>query len=239
MKRLPSLFSVFALWILLVIPAVSPVQASDITFDKNKFHHPLSIDNPYLPLVEGTTFIYEGQQDGDSTRDTVEVTHDTKTILGIETRVVLDTVYLKGVLLERTFDWYAQDDDGHVWYMGEDTTEYNPDGSVNNKEGSWEAGVNGAEAGIIMEADPKKGDTYQQEYAKGVAEDKAEVLSLNESISVPYGSFSHVLLIKETSALEPDVVDHKYYAPGIGDIKELTVKGGSEELHLVNIEKAQ
>jgi hypothetical protein len=150
---------------------------------------------------------------------------------GVETRVIHDTLYVKGKVSEVTDDWFAQDNEGNVWYFGEFTTDI----ESGSHEGSWEAGVHGAKPGIIMESQPKVGDTYNQEVAKGVAEDKATVLSLNKSICVPYGCFSHVLETKEFTPLEPGVVDHKFYAPGVGDIKEVTVKGGSEELHLVDI----
>ncbi len=211
-----------------------PVQAQTIAFDKSNFHDPLKIDNKYFPLKPGTIMIYNGtDEDGKSFRDVFIVTNETKDIAGISTRVVNDSVFTEGKLSEPTDDWYAQDDDGNVWYMGEYTTDLT--NKKNPHEGSWEAGVNGARAGIIMLADPKVGHTYEQEFAKGEAEDKGSVLSLNENVSVPYGSFSNVVKTKDFSTLEPDIVENKYYAQNIGEIKELIVKGGSEEMTLVQI----
>jgi hypothetical protein len=147
--------------------------------------------------------------------------------------VIHDTLYEGGVRSEFTDDWLAQDDVGNVWYLGENTTEVGPPVS---HAGSWEAGVKGAKPGIVMEAHPKVGDTYQQEFAKGVAQDMAQVLSLNESLCVPYRCFKNLLETKEFSPLEPGVVEHKYYAAGVGEIKAITVSGGQEESHLVNIQ---
>ncbi|MEP6576078.1 MAG: hypothetical protein ABJB85_06605 [Nitrososphaerota archaeon] len=208
------------------------VQAASVAFDKSNFHNPLKIDNKYFPLKPGTTMIYNGTSDGDPTRDLFVVTNDTKQILGILTRVIHDDGYLKGDHEETTNDWFAQDDQGNVWYMGEFTTDLSNKGS---HEGSWEAGVKGAKPGIVMEADPKVGDTYNQEFAKGVAEDKGTILSLNENISVPYGSFSDVLKTKDFSPLEPDIVENKYYAQNIGEIKAMSVKGESEVETLTQI----
>ena len=163
-------------------------------------------------------------------RDTITVTNDTKEIQGIPTRVVNDTVFVEGKLVETTGDGYAQDDKGNVWYMGEDTTDFT--NKKNPHEGSWESGVKGAKGGILMLAEPKVGITYDQEFAKGVAEDKATVLSLNASVSVPYGNFSNVIKTKEFSALEPDVVENKYYVANVGDIKEKTLKGSKEGIVL-------
>ena len=144
-----------------------PVQASTVTFNKSNFYDPLKIDNKYFPLKPGTTTIYKGtDEDGEPTRDEFSVTNDTKVILGITTRVVHDNAYVKGDLEEFTDDWSAQDDDGNVWYM-EDFTTVLPSKS---RKGSREAGVKGAQAGIIKEAQPKVGDKYRQEEAKGEAE---------------------------------------------------------------------
>ena len=209
-----------------------PSYAATFAFDKSNFHNPLKIDNKYFPLNAGTTMIYNGTSDGDPTRDVFVVTNDTKQILGISTRVVHDDAYVKGDHEETTNDWFAQDDQGNVWYMGEFTTDLSNKGS---HEGSWEAGVKGAKAGIVMEAEPKVGDTCKQEVAKDVAEDKGSVLSLNEKITVPYGSFSNVLKTKDFSPLEPDIVENKYYAQNIGQIKAISIKGESEVETLTQI----
>jgi hypothetical protein len=216
------------------VVAASEVQAQTPAFDTSNFHDPLKIDNKYYPLKPGTIMTYKGtDEEGNSMLDIITVTNDTKEIQGISARVVNDTVLVEGKLEETTNDWYAQDDKGNVWYMGEDTTD------VTNKktphEGSWESGVNGAKAGLIMLAEPKGGITYDQEFAKGVAEDKATVLSLDNNVTVPYGTYSNVIKTKEFSALEPDVVEQKYYAANVGDIKEKTLKGSKEGIELVEI----
>jgi hypothetical protein len=144
------------------------------------------------------------------------------------------TGYGRGKLTEKTFDYYAQDKKGNVWYFGEDTKEYE-NGKVVITQGSWEAGKAGAKPGIIMQAHPKVGQSHRQEYSKGSAEDTAKVLALNGSVKVPYGSFDHSLVTKEWSPLEPGVTEHKYYAAGVGDLREVTVKGPSETLELVDV----
>jgi len=216
----------------LTILDIKYANAASIVFDKSNFNNPLEIDNKYFPLKPGTTMIYEGKSDDESSRDVFEVTNETKEIMGITTRVVHDDAYVDGEHEETTDDWFAQDDQGNVWYMGEYTTDLSEKGS---HEGSWEAGVKGAKAGIIMQADPKVDDSYNQEFSKGVAEDKGTVLSLDEKITVPYGSFSNVLKTKDYSPLEPDIVENKYYAPNIGVIKAISVKGESDEEYLVQI----
>src|SRR5215213_2605195 len=178
------------------------------------------IDNEYFPLKPGTTFVYQGGTE----RDQMAVTHHTKKIMGVECIVVDDRGYEAGKLIEKTFDWYAQDKKGNVWYFGENTKEYE-NGKVVSTKGSWEAGVDGAKPGIIMQADPKVGQSYRQEYYVGRAEDMAKVVSLNESATVPYGSFHQVLVTKEFTPLEPGYVEHKYYAAGVGQ-----VSGGGLEL---------
>jgi hypothetical protein len=182
-----------------------------------------TIDNEYLPLKPGTTFVYEGGAE----HDEMSVTSDTKKVMGVECVVVDDRAWEGGQLIEKTYDWFAQDKEGTVWYFGEDTKEYK-NGKVVSTKGSWEAGVDGAKPGIIMQAHPKVGHSYRQEYYKGEAEDMAKVLSLNESVKVPYGSFDRVLKTKEWTPLEPSYHEHKYYARGVGQV----YGGGSE---LVNV----
>lgn len=192
------------------------------------------VDNQYFPLTPGTTYIYEGETEDGTERIEVYVTHETKEILGVNCVVVRDTVSLDGELVEDTFDWYAQDKDGNVWYMGEDSKEYE-DGEAVSTEGSWEAGVDGAMPGIIMEAKPLVGDSYRQEYYAGEAEDMGEVLSLTESATVPHGSFDNLLMTKDWTPLEPGIAEHKYYAPGVGVVLEVLVEGGSERVELVDV----
>jgi len=191
------------------------------------------VDNPYFPFMPGTTFVYEGDTEAGREHIEVSVLPDTKIVLGVTCVVVRDTVWVDGALVEDTFDWYAQDRDGNVWYMGEDSKAYQ-NGAVVGTAGSWEAGVDGAQPGIIMEADPQPGDRYRQEYYAGEAEDMAEVLSLDESASVSYGSFDHLLMTNEWTPLEPDLAEHKSYAPGVGLVLEVMVEGGMERVELVN-----
>ena len=193
------------------------------------------VNNPYFPLPPGTTFIYEGESTGAPTRDEMAVTRDTKQILGVAVTVVHHRAYEDGVLIEDTLDWFAQDKAGNVWYFGEDTKELDENGNVISTEGSWEAGVNGAEPGIIMPANPKKGDRYQQEFAPDVAEDMAQVIGFEDSLCVRYGCFEDVLVTKEWSPFEKGVVENKYYAKGVGFIFGDMVKGGDEQSELVRI----
>jgi hypothetical protein len=192
------------------------------------------IDNKYFPLKPGTTFVYKGKFHGVPERDEMAVTHDTKRVMGVRCVVASDRVTESGELIEQTYDWYAQDEKGNVWYFGEHVTEYK-NGKVTGHEGSWESGVDGAKPGIAIQAHPKVGDTYRQEYSKGVAEDRAKVLSLNKSATVPYGSFDHVLMTEEWTPLEPNVVERQYYVAGVGDIIESTVKGPPERIELVAV----
>ncbi len=201
----------------------------------NPSHFTTKIDNKYFPLKPGTTFVYQGKSGGNQERDVMSVTHSTKQVMGVKCVVVDDRVWAGGKLTEKTFDYYAQDKKGNVWYFGENSKAYK-NGKVST-QGSWEAGKNGAKPGIIMQAHPKVGQSYRQEYYKGSAEDMAKVIDVNGSAKVPYGSFDHNSLVsKEWSPLEPGVAEHKYYAAGVGDIKEVTVKGPSETLGLVKVE---
>ncbi len=177
------------------------------------------IDNPYYPLPVGRTLIYRGVRDGQTQIDTVTVTARTKMILGITARVVSDVATHRGKLLEKTFDWFAQDKQGNVWYLGENTKAYSPNGTVDTS-GSWEAGVNGAKAGIIMQADPRIPDSYRQEYLKGQAEDVAWIVQRGGSVTVPYRTVHRVLISLEATRVEPGVYDEKVYAPGIGIVLE-------------------
>jgi hypothetical protein len=187
------------------------------------------IDNPYLPLKPGTTFIYEGGGE----HVVVKVTHKTKKILGVTCIEVKDTVTVDGVVSEDTFDWYAQDKDGNVWYFGENSRSFE-DGLVVSLAGSWIGGVNGAKPGIVMKAHPHVGNVYRQEFSLGVAEDMAAVLSLNESVTVPYDSFTNCLKTREFTALEPDAKENKFYAPDIGNIRTVDVVTG-DHVDLIEI----
>ena len=186
------------------------------------------VNNPWFPLAPGTVFVYRGVKDGESARDVVRVTARTRLIDGVRCTVVADRLYLSGHLAERTSDWYAQDDRGNVWYFGEETAELDESGHVKTTEGSWQSGVDGARAGVVIPAHPRVGESFLQEFYKGQAEDHARVLSLSATARVPYTSSKHALLTKEWTPLEPGVVDHKLYVRGIGLVEEETVKGGNE-----------
>jgi hypothetical protein len=182
------------------------------------------VDNEYFPMKPGTTFIYEGKGE----RDEMRVTNQTKKVTGVECVVVDDRAWEDGKLIERTYDWFAQDDKGTVWYFGENTKEYD-NGKVVSTKGSWEAGVDGAKAGIIMPAHPKVGQSYHQEYYPGEAMDMAKVLSLNTSVTVPYGSFDHALDTREWTPLQPVFFEKKYYVRGVGPL------GNPRDLGLVAV----
>jgi len=212
---------------------IPPVDGPyDWTIDANNFVS--GVDNPYFPLEPGTVLVYEGQSDGEREVVTIHVTDRTKEILGVTCVVVRDTVEIAGEIHEDTFDWYAQDVDGNVWYMGEATKEYE-NGKVSSTEGSWEAGVDGALPGVIMPADPQVGLAYTQEHYAGEAEDKGKIVALGESVNVPYGSFDEVLVTEDWTPLEPKFLEHKFYASGIGVVFEEIVKGGEGVLRLVDV----
>ncbi len=193
-----------------------------------------AIDNPLLPLVPGTRWVYRSTSEDGNQRIVVTVTDQGKTVNGVAATVVHDRVTkADGTLVEDTFDWYAQDAEGNVWYLGEDTKAY--DGTKVSTEGSWEAGVDGARAGIVMLAHPQPGDAYQQEYYAGEAEDRARVLRTDASVTVPVGSWSDVVQTEDSTPLEPDLLEHKFYAPGIGVVEERDVSGGDEHVVLVQL----
>jgi hypothetical protein len=188
------------------------------------------VDNPYWPLAPGSRWVYrETGEKGAEQRVVVTVTDRAKVVSGVKARVVHDVVTQDGELVEDTYDWYAQDRAGNVWYLGEDTREYE-NGEVATTEGSWEAGVDGAQAGIIMPADPRVGMRYRQEYYAGQAEDRAEVERLGDHCDVPAGSFSGVLVTKETNPLGSGTVEHKFYARDAGLVQVVGGGGHREEL---------
>ncbi|MDP2673343.1 MAG: hypothetical protein Q8Q00_00335 [Dehalococcoidia bacterium] len=214
-------------------PAASPTASPYApTIDPARFSD--QVTNRYFPLAPGTTYVYEGTKEGAAQRNEVTVTRDTRTILGVRCVVVHDTVSEGGSVVEDTFDWYAQDAEGNVWYFGEDSKEYE-NGKVTSTKGSWEAGVDDAQPGIVMEASPRVGDSYRQEYYQGEAEDMAKVLNINESTTVSAGSYQEVVVTEDFTLLEPDVVEHKYFAPGVGFVMGSMVKGGAEQIELVKI----
>ena len=195
------------------------------------------VDNQWFPLTPGTTYVYRGSDRGQPSRDVVTVTHRTKIVAGVPCAVIEDRLYVSGRLAERTTDWYSQDKQGNVWYFGEATANLDESGHVTSTEGSWEAGRDGARAGIFMPARPKVGQSFRQEFYKGHAEDHFRVVDLQASVRTPYVSSTRALLTKEWTPLEPGVVDHKLYVHGIGTVLEQTIKGGSELNKLVSVRR--
>jgi hypothetical protein len=191
-----------------------------------------AIDNPHLPLKVGSRWVYEGRSEGEVERTEVVVTDQRRTVMGVQVTVVRDTVRVDGDIVEDTFDWFAQDRDGTVWYFGEESKDYE-DGKAVSTEGSWEAGVDGALPGIVMPGDPRVGFAYRQEYFKGEAEDMGEVIRVNQRTSVAFGSFGDVVVTRDWNPLEPDVIEEKYYAPGVGMVLEKVIAGGDERAELV------
>jgi hypothetical protein len=217
-------------------PTKLPQGSEPVKLDPAQFT--IQIDNPYWPMTPGSRWIYrETDGQGSKQRVQVTVTNQTKTIVGIQARVVHDLVTEDGQLVEDTYDWYAQDAKGNIWYLGEATKEYE-NGKVTTTEGSWQAGVDGAQPGILLPADPKRAMEYRQEYYKGQAEDAAQVLSLDMRAKVPYGFFEHVLVTKDYTPLEPTLLEHKFYAPRVGPVLTITVKGGSSKAELLRFEPA-
>jgi hypothetical protein len=194
-----------------------------------------NVDNPRFPLSPGTTFIYSGTKDAKKALDVFAVTSRTATVDGVTTRVIEDRLFLDSVLEERTTDYYAQDDCGNVWYFGEDTATLDEHGRVISTKGSFRAGIDGAQPGVFVEATPELHRPFRQEWYQGQAEDVFKAINLSASVSVPYGKFQHALETKETTALEPSVVDHKYYVLGIGEVEELSVAGPVEKLELIDV----
>lgn len=205
-------------------------------------HHPAPshftrgrVTNPWFPLRPGDRYVYRGTDGRARTRDVLIATYRTRVIDGVACRVVFDRVWSNGVLGERTHDFYAQTRAGTVWYFGERTATLDRHGHVTSREGSFMSGVDGAEAGIFMPARPRVGPSYYQEYYPGHALDVFTVRRHGAHVEVPLLETHHALLTGETTALEPGVVDHKYYVRDIGSVRELTVRGGSESLWLVGL----
>jgi hypothetical protein len=194
------------------------------------------IDNPYWPMRPGSHWVYREAENGEAQRVDVTVTNRTKTLDGIEARVVHDLVSRNGETLEDTYDWYAQDSDGNLWYLGENTAEYE-NGKLKTKEGSWAYGVDGAQAGVVVPANPKQGMTYREEYYAGHAEDAAEVLNVGSQVQVPFGRFREAMLTRNFSTIEPTVEEMKLYAKDIGPVMELLVSGGSGRTELLSYAK--
>jgi hypothetical protein len=193
------------------------------------------VDNPYLPFVPGTRWVYKGHGEEAGERNIVTVLHRTKVIEGITATVVHDVVKEGGKVTEDTHDWYAQDRLGNVWYLGELSKEFH--GGQVDTSGSWQAGVDGGQAGIVMPADPVLDRSYAQEFEPGDAEDEAKVIDLDGQVGVPFGRFDHVRVTSESSALEPKVVELKFYAKGVGVTTEIQTSPRFARTALVKMTK--
>jgi len=244
MKRLLhklGLLTPLLIWAMLsVVSAKGAVPAfADVSFD-------MSQDNIYLPMAIGQTYVYEAEEEDELIINEITNTGVLKVILGVTCMVIHDVEWISiddgitWIPTEETDDWYAWDNDGNVWYFGEETVEFLYDDDWNflgtSDEGSWEAGVDGAEPGILMLAAPHPGDSYRQEYYEGEAEDMGKVLKLNASVSVEYGDFEDCLKTKEWTELEPGTIEHKYYAPGVGLVYIEELKGKTVKVELVEIQ---
>jgi hypothetical protein len=203
-----------------------------LPFDPDNFVR--NVDNRFFPLTPGTRYVYKGIEDNEHETNVTIVTHDRKNIVGISAVVVFDRIFVHGELKEKTFDWYAQDKDGNVWYLGEDTAELE-NGRVVSTEGSWETGKHGAKAGIIMLAHPHIGDKYRQEFLAGHAEDVARVVAKGLDVRVPYGSFHNCVKTVEFTALEPGIKEAKDNCPGVGFVKAHGITGETTQLVLTAI----
>ena len=236
----------------LMLPQVSHARQISIPFNPANFSNPLKIDNPYFPLVPGTTFVYRSETDEGCEETRVTVTNDIKNIAaGIIARPVHDVVSAGPTcagpltVIEDTFDWHAQDNDGNVWYLGEDTKECDENGCVQGS-GSWEAGADVAGsgtlgvAGIIMLAHPRMGDQYKQEFYEGFAEDVAGIVGIEVDVTLSRPdafqprTFHHCLKTKERSTLEPASTAHKFYCPNIGLVAEEDLSRGPVRAELID-----
>ena len=194
-----------------------------------------NITNRYFPIARGKTFIYAGTKDGAPERVEMKILHTTRTILGVPCVVISDVVTSNYTLVEKTTDWYSQDSAGNVWYFGEDTKEYK-NGVVTSTAGTWEAGVDNAQPGIAMKAAPKPGPAYRQEYRPGIAEDMAKILTTTATRRVPLGKLHNVLQTYDTDPLNPNKLEHKWFAPGVGMIEAIRWGGGhNEHIKLVKV----
>jgi hypothetical protein len=214
-----------------------PVGDEHVTLDPAEFS--ADITHPLWPMKPRTRWTYrEVEADGAVTDGVVVATTKTEKLAnGITGRVVRDTARQGGQIIEDTIDWYAQDSAGNVWYLGEQTAEFEH-GKIVSRHGSFEGGVKGAQPGILLPAKPEVGQRYRQEYLQGEAEDNGEVLATDELVQVPTGHYRRALLTKDTSTIEPTVVEYKLYAPGVGPALALSISGGSSREELIKIDAA-
>jgi hypothetical protein len=214
--RLVSMEIIVALALILGFSSTALAAAELPEFDADNFSNPTVIDNPWFSLPVGKEFEYEGETEDGMEHIEIEITGETKTVMGIKTLVYRDIVWVDGEVEEDTRDYLAQDDDGNVWYFGEDVDNYD-DGEIADHDGSWLAGVDGAEPGYWMKANPKVGDYYKQEFYEGEAEDEARVLSTTEKVKIGLGTYTNCLKIQDIVPGD-DVVEYKYYCKKVGGL---------------------
>jgi hypothetical protein len=216
-------------------PGVLPQGAETVRLDPGNFT--TKIDNPYMPLVPGSVWVYaDTEPDGSRQRDVITVTNRTKVVSGVTVRVVHDRATRGAEVIEDTLDWFAQDREGNVWYLGEATQSYD-NGKPSSTNGSWEAGTHGAQAGVVMPASPAPGLEYRQEYREGKAEDRARVLSIDDQVQSPVGHYRNAVLTKEFSPLEPNDLEYKLYAKGVGLVTAIGASGDLARETLVSYRK--
>ncbi|HET7474446.1 MAG TPA: hypothetical protein VFJ97_00295 [Dermatophilaceae bacterium] len=215
------------------LPAYGPGATYHPRLDRRGFT--AHVTNRLFPLRPGRVLVYAGRKDGRQALDLVLATGRVRRVDGVPTRVVEDRLYLDGVLAERTADYYSQDRCGNVWYFGEDTASLDRHGRVVDTEGSWLAGVNGAEPGVFMQARPQLERRFRQEWYAGQAEDTFRAVRRSVPVTVPAGHFEHALETRERTALEPGVLDRKLYVAGVGQVLESSLRGPVEHLELVEV----
>jgi hypothetical protein len=215
-------FRALAIFIAAIVSGAAPYHPK---IDPSNFK--AQVDNPFFPLVPGTVWHYVEKANGETTENEVAVTTQTKILMGVKCTVVHDVVRRKGRVEEDTYDWYAQDKDGNVWYFGEATKEFHDGGRVSTK-GSWEAGVNG-QPGMIMPAGPAPGAPYRQEYSPNNAEDMGQVVAINETVEVPAGKFTRCVKTRDWSTLESGS-ENKWYAKGVGLVQSRSSSGELAQL---------
>lgn len=213
-------------------PVINPGDGGNYAPDIDPADFVDEITNTYLPFTPGSRWVYEGTSEGETERVEVTVIPDRKTVMGISATVLRDTVHVNGELVEDTFDWFAQDNEGNVWYLGEDVKDYE-NGEVVSTAGSWEAGVDGALPGIVMPANPQIGDVFRQEFYKGEAEDMFEIIEVGASRTAIGQEYTDVVVTRDWSPLEPEVIEEKYYAPDVGNIFSKHVAGSEGQVELV------
>lgn len=193
----------------------------------SNFSNSTNVTNPYSPFTAGKKYIYEGHKKNAVERIVEQRLSATKVIIGINCIVVNFKAYLNGILIESALDWYAQDNSGNLWYFGEAVDNYNEDGTFKDHAGSWEAGVNGAKPGTIMFANPKAPTKYREEYYFDHAEDQAEIIATGVTVTIPLGTYTNCVKTRNFTRLEPDLNELKFYAPGIGLVKEIDLNDNS------------